>query len=77
MHSHADAREDRVTELTPPVRARAPWRAADVEALPGFRLRVRFNDGTAAIVEMADFIHSDAVGVFAALWDENLFGRRG
>jgi hypothetical protein len=31
--------------------------------LPGFRLGVRFNDGTEGTVEMADFINSDAAGV--------------
>ena len=36
-------------------------------------LRVRFNDGTAGIVEMAAFINSDRAGVFAALRDEGLF----
>ena len=64
---------DRTAELTPPVRPRSPWRVAEVEALPGFRLRVRFNDGTSGIVEMAEFVKSDAAGVFAALRDENLF----
>jgi uncharacterized protein DUF2442 len=73
MQSHADAKEDRAAELTPTVRPRAPWRVADVEALPGFRLRVRFNDGTEGIVELAGFINSDVAGVFAALRDEKLF----
>ena len=73
MQSHADAQEDRAAELTPPVQPRAPWRVAEAEALPGFRLRVRFNDGTAGTVEMSDFINSDAAGVFAALRDETLF----
>jgi Protein of unknown function (DUF2442) len=73
MQSHADAQEDRAVELTPPVRPRAPWRVAEVEALPGFQLRVRFNDGTEGIVEMAEFIKSEAAGVFAALRDEKLF----
>jgi Protein of unknown function (DUF2442) len=73
MQSHADAQENRTTELIPPIRPRAPWRVADVEALPGFRLRVRFNDGTVGTVEMAEFIKSDAAGVFAALRDEALF----
>jgi hypothetical protein len=36
-------------------------------------MRVRFNDGTEGTVEMAEFINSDAVGVFAALRDEQLF----
>lgn len=73
MQSHADAQKDRTAELIPPVRPRAQWRVADVEALPGFRLQVRFNDGTAGTVEMADFINSGAAGVFAALRDEKLF----
>ena len=73
MQSHADAREDRVAELTPSVRPAAPWRVADVEALPGFRLRVRFNDGAEGIVELADFINSDGAGVFAALHEEKVF----
>ncbi|HTV90360.1 MAG TPA: DUF2442 domain-containing protein [Stellaceae bacterium] len=59
--------------MAEPVRPRAPWRVAETEALPGFRLRVRFNDGSGGIVEMAVFIHSDAAGVFAALRDEELF----
>jgi len=74
MRSHADAQEDRAADLTPPVRPAAPWRVADVEALPSFRLRVRFNDGAEGIVEMADFISSTGAGVFAALRDETVFG---
>ena len=73
MQSHADAQEDHATELIPPVRPRAPWRVAEVEALPGFRLRVRFNDGTEGTVEMAEFIKSEAAGVFVALREEKLF----
>ncbi len=73
MQSHADAQEDRTAELIPQVRPCAPWRVADVEALPGFRLQVRFNDGTKGIVEMGDFINSDVSGVFAVLRDERLF----
>ena len=73
MHSHADTQKDRTVELIPPIRPRAPWRVAEAEALPGFRLRVRFNDGTVGIVEMAAFVNSDGAGVFAALRDETLF----
>jgi hypothetical protein len=76
MQSYADAQEDRATELTPPVRPRAPWRVADVEALPGFRLRVRFNDGTVGIVELADFINSDAAGVLPRCATRSCSGRR-
>ena len=73
MQSHADPQEDRSAELNPPVRPCAPWRVAEVEALPGFRLRVRFNDGTTGFVEMASLVNSDAAGVFAALRDERVF----
>ena len=73
MQSYADAQQDRAAELTPRVHPRAPWRVAEVEALPGFRLGVRFNDGTEGTVEVAEFINSDVAGVFAALRDEKLF----
>jgi hypothetical protein len=73
MQSHADPQEDRTAELIPPVRPCAPWRVEEVEALPGFRLRARFNDGTVGVVDMAAFVKSDAAGVFAPLRDENLF----
>ena len=59
----------------PPVRPRAPWRVAEVEALPGWRLRVRHNDGVAGTVDMAGLVHSPGAGVFAALRDEAVFGR--
>jgi Protein of unknown function (DUF2442) len=75
MRSHADTEEDRSTEITPPVRPAAPWRVTHMEVLPGFRLRVRFNDGTEGIVELADFLNSASAGVFAALRDEGLFRR--
>jgi hypothetical protein len=73
MRSHADAEEDRPAEVTPPVRPVAPWRVAQMEVLSGFRLRVRFNDGTEGTVELAGFLHSASAGVFAALRDEGLF----
>jgi hypothetical protein len=41
--------------------------------LSGFRLRVRFNDGTEGTVELAGFLNSASAGVFAALRDERLF----
>ncbi|HZW52072.1 MAG TPA: DUF2442 domain-containing protein [Rudaea sp.] len=63
------------TELTPPARSQAPWRVAEVQVLPGFRLRVRCNDGAAGIIAMAEFIASDAAGVFTTLRDEKLFRR--
>jgi hypothetical protein len=73
MQTAAGAQEDRTAELIPPVRTHAPWRVAEVEALPGFRLRVRFNDGSAGVVDMAAFVKSTSAGVFAALRDQEVF----
>jgi hypothetical protein len=52
MHEHANAEENRPAGLTPPVKPAAPWRVAHVEVLPGFRLHVRFNDGTEGNVDL-------------------------
>jgi hypothetical protein len=57
------------------VRPQAPWRVAEVEALPDFRLRVRFNDGAEGTVEMAQFVKSESAGVFTALRNEKLFAQ--
>jgi hypothetical protein len=73
MQPHADPQEDRTAELTPTIRAIAPWRVTYVEALPGCRLRVTFNDGTSGEVEMESFLNSPDAGVFEALRDESVF----
>ena len=73
MRSHADAEENPSAEVTPPVHPTAHWRVAHMKVLPGFRLHVRFKDGTEGTVELADFLNSASAAVFAALRDENLF----
>lgn len=73
MYAETDTEEDRATGIVPPIVPQAPWRIAAVEALPGFRLWVRFNDGTAGEVNMAKLVYSSEAGVFAALRDEALF----
>ena len=73
MREHADAEENRTPELTPPVRPAAPWRVNSVQALPGFRLRVLFNDGTQGTMELAGFLNSASAGVFTPLRDVSLF----
>jgi hypothetical protein len=52
-----------------------PWRLAAVEALPGFRLRVQFMDGTEGTVDLMGLIQSPGAGVFAALADPSLFSQ--
>ena len=52
-----------------------PWRVASVEALPGYRLRVRFLDGLEGVVDMSALIASPGAGVFTALTDAAVFNR--
>ncbi len=59
----------------PPVVPRAPWRVAEVEALGGWRLRVRHNDGVTGIVDISKLVHSERAGMFSVLRDEALFSQ--
>lgn len=59
----------------PAIEPRAAWRVACVRALPDYRLRVRFNDGTEGDVDLSRLIRASHAGVFAALRDEALFRR--
>ena len=59
--------------MYPPVVPRAPYRVAEVKALPGWRLHVRHNDGVEGVVDMAGLVHSPRAGVFATLRDVALF----
>jgi hypothetical protein len=52
-----------------------PWRVAALEVLPGFRLRVRFMDGTEGTVDLTALIQSPGAGVFAALADPSIFAQ--
>lgn len=48
------------------VTIQVPWRVSTVEALPLFRLYVRFEDDTDGIVDMAKFLEREC-GVFKVL----------
>jgi hypothetical protein len=52
-----------------------PWRVVAVDALPDFRLHVRFVDGTEGTVDLTALIGSPGAGVFAALTDPSLFNQ--
>ena len=70
MSVQAASEADPAPALTPS----APrWRVAEVRALPGWRLHVRFNDGLEGMVEMEREIHAPDAGVFAALADPERF----
>lgn len=61
------------TSIFPPVTPRMPWRVAEVRALTGYRLHVRFLDGTEGTVDLAKLVRSPEAGIFASLIDIPLF----
>ena len=50
-----------------------PWQVTSVEALPDFRMTVRFRDGLEGDVLMRGLIFGANAGVFAALRDPSIF----
>ena len=61
--------------LIPPIEATSPDDVRDVIPLPGYRLAVRFHDGTSGIVDMSALIVGPNAGVFARLRDPAMFAR--
>ena len=56
MQSKEDTQSDSAIEVVPPIRHTVPWRVTAVEALPGYRLCVRFVDGTKGDVYLESFL---------------------
>lgn len=75
MHTESNAEKNSAPALVEEIAPRSPWRVTGVEALPEFRLRVVFADGSYGIVEMARLVHSPKAGVFAALLDPSFFAK--
>jgi hypothetical protein len=75
MLSKPDARQNRSAGINPPIAPKARWRVAAVEALPDYKLKVRFLDGLEGLVDMRRLIFSPEAGVFASLGDAALFGQ--
>jgi hypothetical protein len=71
MRNQATAEEDRAFGVIPA----APWRATDVQPLPGYRLKVRFRDGTEGTADLSRLITGGQAGVFAVLRDPALFAQ--
>src|SRR5437867_12277437 len=71
MRSKATPKENPAAGVVP----RAPWRVVHVESLPGFRLAVRFVDGTEGEVDLSGLVTSSQAGVFARLSDPALFAQ--
>lgn len=53
----------------------APWRVAELDALPQHRLRVTFVDGLSGEIDLAQWLLSPRITgtIFEPLRDENLF----
>ncbi len=75
MRTQSAAQQDTPVAVTPPIQPRMPWRVASVDALPGFRLYIRFVDGTEGTVDLTALIQSPGAGVFASLVDPALFAQ--
>ena len=58
MQPQPVAEEDSAAAIAPPLRPSMPWRVASVEALPGYRLRLRFLDGLEGVVDMSALLPS-------------------
>ena len=71
MPSQAGSQAD----SAPGVTAAAPWRLSELSVLPGYRLAVRFLDGTRGVVDLSALVTRADAGVFAALRAPELFAQ--
>ena len=69
------AEDNSAAAVAPAVGPGMPWRVVSVEALQGYRLRVRFLDGLEGVLDMSGLVASPNAGVFAALADSEVFNR--
>ncbi len=71
MRNQAESTQDSTLGVIPC----APWRVIEVRTLIGYRLFVRFIDGTTGEVDLSRLVMSDKAGIFAALRDPVLFAQ--
>jgi Protein of unknown function (DUF2442) len=69
MRTSSEPHENRSSAVIPPIICNHPDDVAEVTALDGFRLNVRFFDGVEGQVDMNALVHSPDAGVFAQLAD--------
>lgn len=77
MRNQSAAIADQSSAVIPPVICNHPDDVAEVRPESGYRLSVRFFDGTSGIVDLSDLITSSNAGVFAALADPQRFAEAG
>ena len=73
MRTEGSPHSDRSTSVVPPIICNQPDDVAAVRAMGGFRIEVRFHDGTSGIVDLSRLIQSEEAGVFAELRDPAVF----
>jgi hypothetical protein len=71
MRNQAESIQNSAAGVIP----RASWRVIEVHTLPGYRLEVKFVDGTIGEVDLSPLVMSDTAGVFAQLRDPVLFAQ--
>jgi hypothetical protein len=69
MRNQAESKQ----AFTPGVIPSASWRITKVHTLPGYRLLVKFEDGTTGEVDLSRIVLGGKAGIFAALRDPMLF----
>jgi hypothetical protein len=74
MEPAKDPKSNRTAEVEPAIRHTVPWRVISVTALPDFRLRVTFVDGTSGDVDMRRLLRNPNIDgtVFEPLRDPSL-----
>src|SRR5665213_3266111 len=77
MSNRESAVQDHAVAVDPPIVCTQPDDVAEVRALEGFRLFVRFFDGTQGFVEMNERVHRTNAGVFCSLADPEVFAQAG
>jgi hypothetical protein len=68
---------DHASTVTPRIVCEHPDDVAEVSVEPGYRLSVRFFDGTTGIVDLTTLLTSPCMGVFAVLADPERFAKVG
>jgi hypothetical protein len=73
MRDQSTAFGDSAAPVAPPIVCDHADDVVEVRAEPGYRLFVRFHDGTRGMVDMAALIRSPQAGVFTELASHDVF----
>jgi hypothetical protein len=77
MQPAENSESNRTSEIEPAIGHAVPWRVISVTALPDFRLRVTFVDGTTGEVDMRRFLSNPNIDgtIFEPLRDPAVFSQ--